>query len=243
VDQHKIVQLSTGDMLRSAVQAKTPIGLKAKDIMARGELVPDAVVVAIVGDRIDQPDAKNGFILDGFPRTVPQAEALDTMLADKGLKLDSVIQLKVDENALLGRIAKRAAEMQARGEPVRADDNPEALKKRLAAYHAQTAPLAAYYAHKGELSRVNGMESIPRVAVAIDKILGGGRGKPSRKPPKARDGDRAKAKPKLKAKPVKKAAKTAIAKRKASSGARSKASGRKTPSRKGVGRKPSRQRS
>src|SRR6201987_5649595 len=115
-EKYAIPQLSTGDMLRAAVKAETPVGLKAKDIMARGELVPDDVVVAIVADRIEEPDARDGFILDGFPRTVPQAEALDRMLAQKGLALDAVIELKVDEGILLKRIEKRIAEMTARGE-------------------------------------------------------------------------------------------------------------------------------
>ena len=171
VAAHGIVQLSTGDMLRAAVKAGTPVGLRAKDIMARGELVPDEVVVAIVSDRIDEPDARNGFILDGFPRTVPQAEALDRMLAQKGLRLDAVIELSVDEGILLSRVEKRIADMTARGEPVRADDNPESLKKRLDAYRAQTAPLVAYYRDKGMLTSVDGMASIAEVAVAIDRIL------------------------------------------------------------------------
>ena len=172
VDKHGIVQLTTGDRLRAAVKAGTPVGLKAKDIMARGDLVPDEVVVAIVSDRVDEPDARSGFILDGFPRTVPQAEALDRMLAEKGLNLDSVIELRVDEGILLKRIENRIAEMRARGEPVRADDNPEALKKRLDAYRAQTAPLIDYYAGKGALRTVDGMAPIPEVSVAIDRILG-----------------------------------------------------------------------
>src|SRR2546428_6383657 len=117
-------------MLRAADKAGTAVGLRAKDIMARGELVPDEVVVAIVADRIDQPDAKNGFILDGFPRTVPQAVALDRMLKDKGLKLDAVIELKVDAGILYQRIANRIAQAQARGEALRDDDNPEKLKRR-----------------------------------------------------------------------------------------------------------------
>jgi adenylate kinase len=171
VDRYGIVQLSTGDMLRAAVAAGTPVGLKAKDIMARGELVPDDVVVAIVSDRIDQPDARKGFILDGFPRTVPQAEALDTMLDRKGLKLDAVIELKVDPRILVERIEKRIAETRARGEPVRADDNPEALEKRLAAYEAQTAPLIDYYGKKGALKTVDGMAAIEAVGEAIDGIL------------------------------------------------------------------------
>src|SRR3974390_1290681 len=130
-DKYGIVQLSTGDMLRAAAKAGTAIGQKAHAIMARGELVPDEGVVAIIADRIDQPDAKNGFILDGFPRTVPQAEALDRLLQDKGQALDAAIELKVDEGILHHRIQKRVADMKARGETVRADDNPEALEKRV----------------------------------------------------------------------------------------------------------------
>jgi adenylate kinase len=171
VNKHKIVQLSTGDMLRAAAKAGTPTGLQAKDIMDRGELVPDEVVVGIVADRIEEPDAKKGFILDGFPRTVPQAEALDRMLEEKGLALDGVIELKVDDAMLLDRIEKRVHETIARGEPVRADDNPETLKRRLNAYYAQTAPLTAYYAQKGRLSSLDGMASIERVAQAIDQVL------------------------------------------------------------------------
>jgi adenylate kinase len=174
VERHGLVQLSTGDMLRAAVKAGTPVGRKAKDIMDRGELVPDEVVVAIVADRIDQPDAKIGFILDGFPRTVPQAEALDRMLSEKGLRLDAVIELKVDEGILASRVAKRVAEMGARGEPVRSDDNPEALQKRLGAYRAQTAPLVAYYSQKGALQSVDGMAPIADVAAAIDSLLDSG---------------------------------------------------------------------
>jgi adenylate kinase len=171
VDRHGIVQLSTGDMLRAAVEAGTPVGRKAKDIMVRGELVPDGMVVAIVADRIDEPDAARGFILDGFPRTVPQAEALDRMLADKGLDLDAVIELKVDPAILLGRVEKRIADMKALGQPVRADDNPEALETRLDAYRAQTAPLIDYYGKKGVLKSVDGMASVPEVGQAIDRIL------------------------------------------------------------------------
>jgi adenylate kinase len=171
VDKHGIVQLSTGDMLRAAVEAGTPVGRKAEAIMAGGDLVPDDIVVAIVSDRIEEPDAAKGFILDGFPRTVPQAEALDRMLDAKDMKLDAVIELKVDEGQLLKRIEKRIAEMQERGEPVRADDNPETLKKRLAAYRVQTAPLTDYYAKKGALQSVDGMASIPEVSRAIDRIL------------------------------------------------------------------------
>jgi adenylate kinase len=171
VDRFGIVQLSTGDMLRAAVAAGTPVGQRAKDIMARGELVPDDVVVAIVADRISQPDAKNGFILDGFPRTVPQAEALDRMLHQRALDLDAVIELKVDEGILLKRVEKRIADMTARGEPLRADDNAETLHKRLEAYRAQTAPLIAFYALKGTLHSVDGMAEIDDVANAIERVL------------------------------------------------------------------------
>jgi adenylate kinase len=171
VETHKIVQLSTGDMLRAAVKAGTAVGLQAKDIMARGELVPDAVVVAIVADRISEPDAANGFILDGFPRTVPQAEALERMLADKGLDLDAVVELKVDEKALIARVETRVREMTARGEALRADDNAEALKIRLDAYRSQTAPLAAFYQGKGKLRTIDGMAPIPDVSKAIDAVL------------------------------------------------------------------------
>jgi adenylate kinase len=171
VERFKVVQLSTGDMLRAAVKAGTPVGLKAKDVMARGELVPDDVVVSIVADRISEPDARNGFILDGFPRTVPQAEALDRMLDQKGLALDAVIELKVDETVLLGRIENRVANMRARGEPLRPDDNPDSLKKRLDAYRAQTAPLTDYYARKGVLKTVDGMPPVEEVSAAVAAIL------------------------------------------------------------------------
>lgn len=172
VERHGLVQLSTGDMLRAAVKAGTPIGLKAKDVMARGELVSDAIVVGIIADRIAEPDCGKGFILDGFPRTVAQAEALDAMLAEKGMKLDAVIELKVDEGILVGRIEKRVAEMTARGEPVRADDNAEALKKRLDAYREQTAPVSGYYASKDALKTVDGMAPIDDVTKAIAAHLG-----------------------------------------------------------------------
>src|SRR6185437_6706958 len=171
-EKYGIVQLSTGDMLRAAVKAETPVGLKARDIMARGELVPDEVVVSIVAERIEQPDAKNGFILDGFPRTVPQAQALDQMLKDKGIALDAAIQLKVDEGILHQRIAKRVADMQARGETIRPDDNPEALEKRVHTYRVQTAPLVSYYSDHGLLRAVDGMAPIADVSIAIDRILG-----------------------------------------------------------------------
>jgi adenylate kinase len=171
VSKHGIVQLSTGDMLRAAVKAGTPVGQKVKHIMDRGELCPDDLVVAIVSDRVEEPDAKKGFILDGFPRTVAQAESLDRMLAEKKLRLDAVVELKVDEGALLARIENRAREAQARGEPLRADDNPEVLKTRLHAYRTQTAPLIEYYRGRGMLMGVDGMAAIDDVATAIDDVL------------------------------------------------------------------------
>jgi adenylate kinase len=171
VAKYGIVQLSTGDMLRAAVKAGTPIGRQAQEIMSRGGLVPDDIVVGIVGQRIDEPDARKGFILDGFPRTVPQAEALDGILAQRGIGLDAVIELRVDEDALVRRIESRIADMRARGEAVRDDDNPEVLHKRLAAYRERTAPLVAYYRRKGALRTVNGMAAIPDVTAAIDEAL------------------------------------------------------------------------
>ena len=167
VERFGIPQLSTGDMLRAAVTAGTPVGAKAKTIMERGDLVPDEVVVGIVAERISQDDAKRGFILDGFPRTVAQAEAFDAMLSKLGLKLDGVIEFKVDEEALIRRIETRAAETQARGEPVRKDDNPEVFKTRLDAYRVQTAPLSAYYQAKGALKAVDGMKPIDEVTREI----------------------------------------------------------------------------
>ena len=169
--KHGLVQLSTGDMLRTAVKAGTAVGLRAKDIMARGELVPDDLVVAIVSARIDEPDARNGFILDGFPRTVPQARALDCMLDEKGLKLDAVIDLKVDEDILVERIEKRIAETRARGETLRPDDHPDVLRRRLLAYRDQTAPLVTYYRLQNVLRQVDGMAEVSDVGRAIDDAL------------------------------------------------------------------------
>jgi adenylate kinase len=169
--KHGIIQLSTGDMLREAVKSATPIGLQVQDVIAHGRLAPDNLVVDIVGERIAQPDARKGFILDGFPRTVPQAAALDRLLKGKGLALDAVIELRVDEAALLKRIESRIAEMRARREPLRDDDNPNVLHTRLKAYRDQTAPLIAYYRNEGVLRTVNGMAAIPEVTAAIDKAL------------------------------------------------------------------------
>ena len=237
VARYGLVQLSTGDMLRAAVAAGTPVGLKAKDLMAQGALVPDEVVCAIIADRIAEPDAHNGFILDGFPRTGGQAEALDAMLKDRKLGLDAVIALKVDEDALLARVEKRVAEMTARGEAVRADDNAEALKKRLDAYRAQTAPLIDYYGGKGTLSVIDGMAAIDAVERAIVAILKGktgkaasGKAKPARKPAKkAAKGPKPAGKPGKAAKRTKKAKKSTVAK-----AAKAKSAGRTASARKGT---------
>jgi adenylate kinase len=171
VHKHSIVQLSTGEMLRAAVAAQTPIGLQAKDIMASGQLVPDEIVIGIISDRLDQPDMKNGFILDGFPRTVPQAEALDELLRHKHLKLDAVIELRVNESALLSRVETRVAEMRERGEEVRVDDTPEVLSKRLASYRSLTEPLIHYYSERRKLLTVDGMMTIEEVTREINRIL------------------------------------------------------------------------
>ncbi|WP_363351082.1 adenylate kinase [Methylocystis echinoides] len=171
VEKLGIPQLSTGDMLRAAVAAGSPIGLKAKALMDAGQLVPDDVVIGIIDQRIDAPDCANGFILDGFPRTVAQAEALRELLARKRMNLDAVVELVVDENALVDRMRKRVAETLAAGKEVRADDNPESFKTRLDAYRIQTAPVSAHYAARGELKQVDGMASIDDVSAAIDKSI------------------------------------------------------------------------
>ncbi len=159
-------------MLRAAVAAKTPVGLRAKDIMNRGELVPDDIVVQIVADRIDDQDAKKGFILDGFPRTVPQADALARMLSGKGLNLDAVLEFKVDEDVLIERMKVRRKQAEERGDPVRKDDDPEVFKTRLEAYRAQTRPLIDYYQSKGALKTVDGMQPIDKVTQDINRVLG-----------------------------------------------------------------------
>jgi len=171
VETYSIPQLSTGDMLRAAVAAKTPIGIKAKDVMDSGGLVSDEIVVGIIKDRIAEPDAKNGFILDGFPRTVAQAEALDVMLQAEGLKLDAVLELVVDQKALVSRIIKRAEEAQATGQPVRKDDDPEVFKMRLEAYNRDTAVVAPYYEKAGKLTKIDGMQAVDQVSAAIAKVL------------------------------------------------------------------------
>jgi adenylate kinase len=171
IHRYGIVQLSTGEMLRAAVASQTPVGLKAKDVMATGGLVPDDIVIGIISDRLDQPDAAKGFILDGFPRTVPQAEALDELLKKKHIKLDAVIELRVNESALLQRVETRVAEMRSRGEEVRIDDTPEVLTKRLASYRALTEPLIHYYSERRKLLTVDGMMTIEHVTREINRIL------------------------------------------------------------------------
>jgi adenylate kinase len=172
VEKYGIPQLSTGDMLRAAVAAGTPVGVKAKAVMDAGGLVSDEIVIGIIDDRINEADAKKGFILDGFPRTVAQAQALDAMLAAKGLELNAVIELRVDQSKLVDRIIKRAAEAKAAGQPVRKDDDPEVFKTRLDAYNRDTAVVAPFYAGKGQLSLIDGMQPMDEVTKAIAKVLG-----------------------------------------------------------------------
>ena len=171
VERHGIVQLSTGDMLRAAVAAGTEIGLKAKAVMDAGKLVSDEIVVGIVADRIEEPDARRGFVLDGFPRTIAQAEALDAMLAGKGLALDAVIEFKVDEARLVERIVKRADDARAAGQPVRKDDTPEVFVRRLEEFRALTAALGPFYRAKGLLRTVDGMAPIDVVTGEIETAL------------------------------------------------------------------------
>lgn len=165
-----LIQLSTGDMLRAAVKAGTPIGRQAEAVMKAGGLVSDDIVIGIIADRIDQPDCANGFILDGFPRTLKQAAALDKLLESRGKALDTVVELKVDDTVLLSRIEKRARDTLAAGGTVRADDNAEALKTRLMAYYRETAPLLGYYFAKGKLRTIDGMASIEDVARQLDEV-------------------------------------------------------------------------
>jgi adenylate kinase len=171
VEKHGIPQLSTGDMLRAAVQAGTEVGKRAKAVMDAGELVSDAIVNAIVAERIDQADCANGFILDGYPRTLVQADAVDAMLAQRGMSLDIVIELVVDDRALVGRIVKRADDAKAAGQPVRKDDNPAVFEDRLREYYKKTAPLIGYYYAKGKLKAVDGMADIDAVTGEIEAVL------------------------------------------------------------------------
>jgi adenylate kinase len=172
-DKHGLVQLSTGDMLRAAVKAGSEIGKKAEAIMKSGGLVSDEIVIGIIADRIEQPDCANGFILDGFPRTLKQADALGSLLTSKGKDLDAVIEIKVDDTILVSRIENRARETLAAGGTVRADDNAEALKTRLMAYYRETAPLIGYYYAYRKLRTVDGMAPINEVSAEIEAILKG----------------------------------------------------------------------
>jgi adenylate kinase len=173
-DKYGFVQLSTGDMLRAAVAAGSEVGLKAKSVMDAGKLVSDEIVIGIIADRIDEPDVvENGFILDGFPRTVEQAAALDGVMAAKGRKIDHIVEMKVDEQALFDRIDNRAREAKAAGQKIRADDNAETLKKRIRVYQEQTAPILPYYEAQGRLECVDGMASIDDVTKQLEALIGG----------------------------------------------------------------------
>lgn len=194
-ERHGTVQLSTGDMLRAAVAAETPVGLKAKSIMEAGRLVPDEVVVGIISDRLDEPDVKAGFVLDGFPRTLPQADALERLLEDKGLPLDAVVLLTVDDEALIERVSgrficancgelyhdtyrptaqsgvcDRCGSTEFKRRP---DDNPETMRTRLGAYYKETAPLVGYYYAKGLLRTVDGMAEVDEVTQSVEGALAG----------------------------------------------------------------------
>jgi adenylate kinase len=223
VAKHGIIQLSTGDMLRAAVAAGTPVGLQAKEVMASGGLVSDEIVISIISDRLDQPDMKNGFILDGFPRTVPQAAALDDLLKKKHIKLDAVVELRVNESALLQRVETRVAEMRARGEEVRIDDTPEVLAKRLAQYRSLTEPLIHYYSERRKLLTVDGMMTIEQVTREINRILAAVAAtdaKAAAKKASAKRTKPAKAASKPAKKPAKAARKAAKGAKKASKGAK-----------------------
>jgi adenylate kinase len=167
VEAYGIPQLSTGDILRSAIAAKTPLGLEAKAIVDRGDLVSDMIVNGIVSDRLDAEDCKPGFILDGFPRTIAQAEALDEMLADKGVALNAVIEITADADVLVARVINRAKESGG----ARADDNEEVLRKRLNVYQEQTAPLVSYYREQGLLKTVDGMAPVDQVTATIKAAI------------------------------------------------------------------------
>ena len=170
-ERRGIPQLSTGDMLRAAVKAGTAIGRRADDVMKAGSLVSDEIVIGIIAERIEQADCAKGFILDGFPRTLVQAEALDTLLEQKNKKLDIVIEFKVDDQVLSTRVEKRAKETLAAGGTVRPDDNADALRVRLMAYYRETSPLIGYYYAKKKLKSVDGMAPIADVSQAIDRLL------------------------------------------------------------------------
>jgi len=169
-DDRGLIQLSTGDMLRAAVAQGTELGKKSKAIIDRGDLVPDELVVGIIAERLDKPDTAKGVIFDGFPRTVAQAKALDTMLAGRGRKIEGVIELRVDDEAMVGRMESRVRENPG---AVRADDNPETLRKRLGVYRQNTAPLLDFYRNQGKLVTVDGMAPIAEVSAAIERIING----------------------------------------------------------------------
>lgn len=168
-EEWKLVQLSTGDMLRAAIAAGTELGLKCKAIIDQGDLVTDDIVVGIIAERLDEPDCAGGVVFDGFPRTIKQAEALDGLLSERSTAIDAVIELKVDDEALVGRIVQRSLETGG----ARGDDTPETLRKRLEVYHTNTAPLLDYYARQGKLKSVDGMATIPEVAAEIGRVLEG----------------------------------------------------------------------
>jgi adenylate kinase len=170
-DKYHLAHLSTGDMLRAAIAAGSEVGKRAKAIMDSGKLVPDEVVIGIIADRIGQDDCKTGFILDGFPRTVAQAEALDTLLTGRKLAVDVVLEIKVDEAALIKRVENRAAEARRKGQPVRADDDPETFKKRLKVYRDETAPVLPYYLAQKKVKQIDGMQAIDAVSAQIDDVL------------------------------------------------------------------------
>ena len=168
-EKRGLPQLSTGDMLRAAIEAGTPLGLACKALMANGELVPDETVIGIIGERYDQPDCKNGAVFDGFPRTIPQAHALDKMLSERGRKIDLVLELRVDDAVLLSRVEARIKA----GGALRADDTPETLAHRLGVYYKNTAPLLEYYRGQGKLQSIDGMAPVEAVTDEIAKVLGG----------------------------------------------------------------------
>lgn len=166
-----IPQLSTGDMLRAAVKAQSPLGIQAEAIMKAGQLVPDELVVGLIESRLTEPACAPGFLLDGFPRTLPQAEMLDALLPRHGRRLAAVLELQVDESALLARLDRRVADAVAAGLPVRPDDNPETFRHRLSVYRDQTTPLIPYYAARGVLHAIDGMQAVAEVSAQIDRVL------------------------------------------------------------------------
>jgi adenylate kinase len=170
-EKHGWPQLSTGDMLRAAITAKTELGQKVEGILAKGDLVPDNIVIGIIGERYDQPDCKNGAIFDGFPRTIPQAEALDDMLNRRAQRIDLVLELKVDDKVLISRAEQRVKETVAKGGTPRADDTPETLTNRLGVYYKNTAPLLVYYSNQSKLVTVDGMAAIDAVSGSIEAAI------------------------------------------------------------------------